>query len=163
MCAFSIKTRAILNRAILFLCSILIILLVVVVTWQVFSRYVLNDPSSFTDELSRFSMIWLGLLGTCYLFGKKGHLSITLLNDYLPPKGRKILYFVNNILILAFVFLGMFKGGITLVSRTMMQLSPALQIPMGYVYLILPISAVIIAIYLLLNMWDTAHSTTHLA
>ncbi|HCS2988569.1 TPA: TRAP transporter small permease subunit, partial [Shigella flexneri] len=40
--------------------------LVVCVVWQVFSRYVLNQPSTLTDELARFLMIWVGLLGAAY-------------------------------------------------------------------------------------------------
>ncbi|MEZ9266124.1 TRAP transporter small permease, partial [Vibrio splendidus] len=71
--------RNLLDRLILFVSSFALMLLVVTVTWQVFSRYVLNDPSNWTDELARYAMVWLGLLGASYLFGIKGHLAITLL------------------------------------------------------------------------------------
>ncbi|WP_207902605.1 TRAP transporter small permease [Reinekea marinisedimentorum] len=124
-------------------------------TWQVFSRYILNDPSSFTDELSRYTMIWLGLLGASYLFGKNAHLAITLLPSHLPEKANTALQIFIQILILTFVVLAMIKGGSALVGRTMQQLSPALQIPMAYIYMILPISGVVTVIYVALNMIDT--------
>ncbi|MFA0438708.1 C4-dicarboxylate ABC transporter permease [Vibrio sp. 10N.286.49.C2] len=147
--------RSIVDKLILSFCGVALIVLVITVTWQVFSRYVLNDPSSFTDELSRYVMIWLGLLGASYLFGVRGHLAITLLADSVPKQVNQVLQFAINALILTFVSLAMFKGGVALIGRTMQQFSPALQIPMGYVYCILPVSAVLITIYLLLNMLDS--------
>jgi len=129
-------------------------LLVVTVTWQVFSRYVLNDPSSWTDELARYAMVWLGLLGASYLFGIKGHLAITLLDSCLKGKAHTALHLLINAISFSFVSLAMLKGGIALMGRTTQQLSPALQLPMSTVYSILPISAVIILIYLTLNTID---------
>lgn len=146
--------RTFLDRTILIFCGFALLALVVTVTWQVFSRYVLNDPSSFTDELSRYLMIWLGLLGASYLFGKRGHLAITLLADNIPHKMNRILQLFINLLVLSFVSLAMFKGGIALIGRTTQQLSPALQIPMAYVYFILPLAGSLIILYLILNILD---------
>lgn len=146
--------RNLLDRLILSISSFALMLLVVTVTWQVFSRYVLNDPSNWTDELARYSMVWLGLLGASYLFGRKGHLAITLLDGYLKGKAHTALHILINGISFAFVSLAMFKGGLALMGRTTQQLSPALQLPMSTVYSILPISAVIILIYLALNTID---------
>ncbi|OEF27381.1 TRAP transporter small permease [Vibrio rumoiensis] len=154
MHAYLTNLKTILDRSILIFCGFTLIALVVTVTWQVFSRYVLNDPSSFTDELSRYLMIWLGLLGASYLFGKRGHLAITLLADNIPNKMNIALQLFINLLILSFVFLAMFKGGSALIGRTMQQLSPALQIPMAYVYFILPLSGALIILYVLLNILE---------
>ncbi len=143
--------RNLLDRLILFISSFALMLLVVTVTWQVFSRYVLNDPSSWTGELARYTMVWLGLLGAGYLFGVKGHLAITLLDGYLRGRAHTALQLLINGISFAFVSLAMLKGGIALMGRTGQQLSPALQLPMSTVYSILPISAVIILIYLTLN------------
>ncbi|MFI3245596.1 MAG: TRAP transporter small permease [Ferrimonas sp.] len=148
------KCRIILDNSILTACSTLLIALVVLVTWQVFSRYVLNDPSSFTDELSRYFMIWLGFLGACYLFGKRAHLAITLMLDTLDGYKKNILLVVINLTTLTFVNLAMLRGGWLLVNKTLHQFSPALQIPMGYIYFILPLSAVLITVYIFLNFLD---------
>ncbi|MEL0660791.1 TRAP transporter small permease [Psychromonas arctica] len=143
--------RNLLDKSILFISSFALMLLVATVTWQVFSRYVLNDPSSWTDELARYAMVWLGLLGASYLFGIKGHLAITLLDGYLKGKANIALQLLINGISFTFVSLAMLKGGLALMGRTTQQLSPALQLPMSTVYSILPISAVIILIYLALN------------
>ena len=148
---FTDKLRSLLNRLILSVCSFALVLLVVTVTWQVFSRYVLNDPSSFTDELSRYTMVWLGLLGASYLFGVRGHLAITLLANVVKKKTSIALQLLINLISCSFVALAMFKGGLALMAKTTQQLSPALQLPMSYIYSILPIAAIIIFIYLALN------------
>ncbi|WP_435234567.1 TRAP transporter small permease [Psychromonas sp. PT13] len=143
--------RNLLNRLILCISSFALMLLVVTVTWQVFSRYVLNDPSNWTDELARYLMVWFGLLGASYLFGVKGHLAITLLDGHLKGKAHTALHLLINAISCTFISLAMLKGGLALMERTTQQLSPALQLPMSNVYAILPISAVIILIYLALN------------
>ncbi|MEH0741047.1 TRAP transporter small permease [Vibrio cholerae] len=140
-----------LDKVILTLCGVAIISLVITVTWQVFSRYVLNDPSSFTDELARYTMIWFGLLGASYLFGKNGHLAITLFVGTVSPKYQKYCHLLINLVSCAFIYLAMIKGGSQLIGRTMLQFSPALQIPMAYVYFILPLSGALMLVYLLLN------------
>lgn len=61
--------------------------LVLDVLWQVFSRYVLASPSSFTDELAGFLLIWVGLLGAAYVAGKNEHLAIDLLLQ--KKKGKR--------------------------------------------------------------------------
>ncbi|NDE61211.1 MAG: TRAP transporter small permease, partial [Cyclobacteriaceae bacterium] len=85
------KIKSFLDRCIRSFIAVLMALMVLNVTWQVVSRYVLGDPSSFTDELARYSMIWLGLLGAAYVSGKQGHLAIDVLVEKV--KGKKLFYF----------------------------------------------------------------------
>src|SRR5690625_6066752 len=59
----------------------LFLVMVGVTTWQVISRYVLNAPSSMTEEFVKFSLIWLSMLSAAYVVGKKSHIAITLLRD----------------------------------------------------------------------------------
>ena len=106
--------RHLLDRLILFISSFALMLLVATVTWQVFSRYVLNDPSNWTDELARYAMIWLGLLGASYLFGIKGHLAITLLDGALKGKAHIALHLLINLITSAFVSLAMLNSSFAL-------------------------------------------------
>jgi len=64
-------------------------LMVINVLWQVFSRYILSDPSSFTDELARYLMIWLGVLGAAYVAGKGNHVAITYFSEKLNVENQK--------------------------------------------------------------------------
>jgi TRAP-type C4-dicarboxylate transport system permease small subunit len=128
--------------------------MVINVTWQVFSRYILGDPSSFTDELARYSMIWLGLAGAAYVSGKNGHLAI----DILPEKlsGKKLLYlqFFIHLTVIFFGAVIMVWGGGNLVyiTQVLQQKSATLQIPLSWVYGIIPLSGVLVVYYHLFHI-----------
>ena len=127
---------------------IIMSLMVINVLWQVFSRYILANPSSFTDELARYLMIWVGVLGAAYVAGKGNHVAITYFSEKFSPKNyRKVRVFIH-LTILVFALLGMLIGGSRLVYITLVlgQLSPALKIPLGLVYLVIPISLSLIHI-----------------
>ena len=130
--------------------------LVIDVVWQVLARYVVKSPSSFTDELARFLLIWVGLLGSAYAMGKKKHLAIDLLPSKLSGKPKKILNIFISLLIISFASLVLVVGGIRLVYITLNlnQISPALGLPLGYVYLVLPFSGILIIIYGLLEIFE---------
>ena len=122
---------------------------VVNVLWQVFTRFVVGNPSSFTDELARFLLIWIGLLGAGYAVGMRLHLAI----DLLPTKltGRAALglnLFIEGVVFL-FGLVVMVVGGARLVGLTLLlgQTSAALQLPLGYVYLVLPLSGLLVMFY----------------
>ena len=138
------------DRAIAAFSVAVMIALVVCVVWQVFSRYVLNQPSTLTDELARFLMIWVGLLGAAYTVGAQRHLAIDLLAMTLPPRRQALLSVIINLLI--FIFAGsVIVTGVKLIEKTLStsQVSAAMQIPMGYVYLILPLTGIIMMFYTL--------------
>lgn len=138
-------------------------LLVVDVVWQVFSRYVLNVPSTFTDELARFLLIWVSILGAAYLSGKNGHVAITFLPDRLSPSTRLKLDIFIRILIIAFVLCVLVIGGGILVyyTYTYLQLTPTLQIPMAFVYLIGPISGLLIIYYKISDITELLQSQSN--
>jgi TRAP-type C4-dicarboxylate transport system permease small subunit len=60
------------------------------VLWQVFTRFVLRHPSSFTEELARYMMIWVGLLGSAYASGRKSHLALDLLTSHLHGARKRV-------------------------------------------------------------------------
>lgn len=130
--------------------------LVLDVVWQVLARYIVKSPSSYTDELARFLLIWVGLLGSAYAMGKKKHLAIDILPSKLKGKPKKLLTTFISILIISFAILVLVVGGIRLVYITLHlnQISPALGIPLGYVYLILPFSGILIAFYAFLEILE---------
>lgn len=129
--------------------ALLMALLVAAVVWQVFTRYVLGAPSPYTDEIARFLLIWVSLLGAAYATGQNMHLAIDLLPDRLSPERRVKLDIVLDLIVIAFVLLVFVIGGGTLVYYTYayLQLTPTLQIPMAWVYLIGPISGTLIIFY----------------
>ncbi|WP_010664740.1 TRAP transporter small permease [Marinilabilia salmonicolor] len=123
--------------------------LVLDVVWQVASRYLLSNPSSFTDELAVFLLIWVGMAGAAYVKGKNEHLAIDILPDKLQPQNKNRLLVFINFLIIIFSLTIMVVGGAWLVyTRFQMgQVSSALQVPLGYVYSIVPISGLLMIYY----------------
>ena len=138
-----------LDKALEIVVIALIGILVIDVLWQVFSRFILSDPSSFTDELARFLLIWLSLFGGAYMLGKKQHLAIDLITHRLDK--RQILYLdtVVQSVILIFVITVLIIGGSRLVFVTLYlnQTSAALGIELGYVYAVIPLSGLIMCLY----------------
>ena len=135
------KIEKALERLMIFLMGIL----VVDVLWQVTSRYVLSSPSSFTDELAGFLLIWVGLFGAAYVSGKNEHLAIDLLLHKVGPAGKKRLEIFIQIAIVLFALFVLVVGGVWLVyTRFALDVrSAALHIPLGYVYIVLPLSGML--------------------
>lgn len=131
-------------------------LMVLNVLWQVFTRFVIGIPSSFTDELARYLMIWIGVLGAAYVSGKHMHVAIDLLPSKLNKEKQKHLKTFVNILIIIFCFAALVVGGFKLVYITyiLKQYSAALQIPLALVYLVIPISGLLIIFYKVLDIFN---------
>ncbi len=130
-------------------CIVVMTSLVICVVWQVFSRYVLNQPSTMTDEIARFSMIWVGLLGAAYTAGMQKHLVIDLFTGNFTGLRKTINVIFVNLCVLTFSGGAMVWGGWRLVFKVFAseQVSPAMQLPMAYVYIVLPLSGIIISYY----------------
>lgn len=135
----------ILGRTLVVIMSIMVIN----VLWQVFTRYVTGNPSSFTDELARYLMIWIGILGAAFVAGKNMHVAIDILPSRASVRTQKKLKTIVTLIIILFVFFAFIVGGSRLVyiSHILGQQSPALQIPLAVVYLIIPISGLLIIYY----------------
>lgn len=143
-----------LDKVLEFICCTLLALMTILVTWQVVSRYVLNNPSTITEELVLFSFVWMGLLGGAYLFGKNEHMAMTFLFDKLSEKNQIKVRIFFELVIMAFAVFILIFGGYNMSKLSMGQLSSSLQIPMGYVYLALPLSGITTVIYNILNISD---------
>ncbi len=119
------------------------------VTWQVITRFILKNPSSWTEELATNLMIWVGLLGAAVALNYKDHLGIDYFVGKLPEIKRLWTEVFVYICITFFSVFVMFIGGLKLVSITFRfgQLSPAMKLPMGYVYLAVPVAGIFLAIY----------------
>lgn len=129
-------------------------IMVINVLWQVASRYLMGSPSIFTDELAGFLLIWVGLLGSGYAAGQGLHLAIDILPQSLEGKKKMMLDKLINGFVGLFALLIMIIGGGRLVYLTLKleQLSSSLQLPLGYVYAVLPISGLFILYYSLYNI-----------
>jgi TRAP-type C4-dicarboxylate transport system permease small subunit len=124
------------------------------VIWQVVSRYVLKDPASVTEELSRFILIWIGILGAAYAYRQNAHLGFNLIVERQSRKVKRLLLTCVEVIVIIFCVLVMAYGGAELVSLTLEleQISAALGVKMGFIYSVLPLSGGLIIAYALVNI-----------
>ncbi len=143
----------ILARTLVFLMA----LMVINVLWQVASRFILGSPSSFTDELARYLMIWIGILGAAYVSGKNMHVSIDVLVRRFGDHTQRRLKFLVATLIILFCIGVMVVGGgrLVYITHVLDQHSPALQVPLSVVYSIIPISGLLIVFYKVSDLINT--------
>lgn len=143
------KLRAAVDRVLEWLVIALMGVMVLNVLWQVFTRFILHDPSSYTEELARYLLVWVGLLGAAYAASQKMHLAIDILTAHLKGKPHYYAEMFISICTFLFALFVMVIGGIRLVNLTLTlnQISAALQVKLGYVYLALPVSGIIIMFY----------------
>ncbi len=135
-----------------FLETLLIIVmsvLVLDVLWQVFTRKVMGDSSQWTEELATYLMIWVGMLGASVALYRGAHLGIDYFVGKLSPRKRLFTEIIVFAVIAVFSAGVMVTGGIFLVLDTLDlgQVTPALGIKKGYVYLAVPLSGVFLTIY----------------
>ncbi len=157
------KSRNLLNKSIEVICMILLVFMVVLGTWQIITRYVLNNPSTVSEDLLIYSFVWMALLGSAYVFGKKDHMTMVFFRNKLENKSPRVkvgLSIMTELVILVFSALVLVLGGVQISNLAMGQISPALGIPMGYIYLALPLSGVITIIYNILNLFDLKQQLT---
>ncbi len=143
--------------------TLLIFVMTADVLWGVFTRYVFNAQADWTEELARFLLIWIGILGAAYAAGQRMHLAIDLLMPKLDAAKQRQLQWVISLLILFFATTVMVIGGLRLlyITHTLGQLSAALRIPMTIVYAVLPLSGLLVIYYKLHELMQSRQNSAH--
>lgn len=135
-----------------FAMSGLFILLVLIIFLQVLMRYLLKNPLTVTEELSRFVLIYLCSIGASYVSGRRGHLSIEILKKN-PRLGGPLAIF-TEIVKFIFIAFALVMGGYFLNESvyTLKQTSAVLKLPLFYVYFIMPVCGVSMLVYCIINI-----------
>ncbi|MFK5634822.1 MULTISPECIES: TRAP transporter small permease [unclassified Ornithinimicrobium] len=132
---------------------VLFAVLVVIVVWQVFSRQVLT-PSTWTEEASRMTFVWLGFFATALVFSEKGHIAVDYLVRKLPLVGRKAVGVFVQLSIIAMAVLILGWGGWRASQGAWNQQLSSLPATLGQMYLVMPITGVLILFYALHHLVD---------
>lgn len=132
-------------------CISLLATMTALVTYQVIVRYVFNAPSTISEALSKYLFIWLVMIGGAYVFGLREHMDIGFLRDKLPGKARIMLHMINEFVIVVFALSVMVMGGYSGAMRQMIQVDAALEIPIGLIYMAIPIGGLLILFYFVHN------------
>jgi len=148
--------KKVLDRSLEVLVMVVVAVLVLDVLWQVFTRLVLRNPSTVTEELATFMLIWVALLGAAVALGRGAHLGIDYFVGKLPVRAKVFTEVIVFFCVAAFSFFVMVVGGIDLVA-SMLELgqeSPALRVKVGYVYLAVPISGFFLTLYAIMGLLE---------
>ena len=133
--------RKVIDKIIEILCTLIMGYMVLDVCWMVIARFVLKNPSTTSEEVLRYLLVWTTMIGGAYAYGRRKHLSITMLTKKLSFRGQKIL----DIGVQAIVI-----GDLRLVQTTSNQISSALHLPMPYVYASILVGGILIVFYSLI-------------
>jgi len=131
-------------------------ILVVDVLWGVFSRYALGEQTRWTEELAVYLLVWISLLGAALTFREKGHLGVDYFMGKLEPSARRLSAMLVEVIVFAFSAFALVFGGWNLVVKTLAsgQVLPALNLSMGYVYSVVPLSGVFFCLFAVEHLVD---------
>lgn len=146
------QLRKILNGSLSILAGGSFLAMVLLTCWQVFTRYVLKNPSSWSEELVSYLFAWMTLFGASIVVGERGHMNIPLVVERMGDKGRKFFAILAEVIACLFAVVILVYGGIQITSLAMGQMTSSLGLPIGVFYLALPISGVLNIIYTVLNI-----------
>ena len=146
--------RKIIDQIIEVMCAAIMGYMVLAVCWQVITRFVLKNPSTVTEEILRYLLVWTTMVGGAYAYGRRKHLSINMLAKKLPARGQKILDIFVQAVVIAFCVVVMIIGDLRLVETTFNQISSALHLPMPYVYASILVGGVLIIFYAIIFIFE---------
>ena len=151
------KVRAGIMRILGIVIICLFAMMTVIGTYQIVTRYFFNRPSTVSEELLTYSFTWMALLASAYVFGKRDHMRMGFLADKITGPARKCLEIAIDLLTFAFAGVVMVYGGISITKLTMIQTTASLRVPMGYIYVIVPVTGLLIMLFSLMNAADMMH------
>lgn len=150
------KLRNLINKVTEYLAIVILAFMTMLVTWQVITRFVLKNPSTITEALAKYLFIWLVLITAAYVLGKREHMAIEFFIGRLKQRTQLVFNMITEVIIFAFASIIMTYGGGYIAINAMSQTDAALGIPVGIVYLALPVAGVLAMFYSICNMADIA-------
>ena len=123
-------------------------------TVQIVTRYFFNRPSTVSEELLTYSFTWMSLLAAAYVFGKRDHMRMGFLADQITGPARKIIEVLIDGLSFALAGVVMVYGGVAITKLTTIQMTASLGVPMAYIYVIVPVTGLLIMVFSAMNAVD---------
>jgi TRAP-type C4-dicarboxylate transport system permease small subunit len=140
-----------LEKILLGILAVLFAVMVVALFFQIVMRFVFKNANTWSEELTRYSFVWMSMLGASVATRRSRNMDV----DFLVKKMPKVLRIVNTVftrsLIIAFLIV-ITVYGINLVSITFKQLSPGLRLPMAYMYGAVPAGGILMLLFTFENI-----------
>ncbi|MTI58938.1 MAG: TRAP transporter small permease [Firmicutes bacterium] len=141
------------ERLISYIAMLFLVIMILIVSMTVFTRYIFNYTFRWSDEVALLMMIWFGFIGLALGVKNSIHLSIEYFMSLVPDKYQRYIYQLENFLV-AFFGWFMLKYGYQLYMRTKATRLPATQWSRGLLFIMLPISGALVLLYSLGKMFN---------
>lgn len=152
------KMRDTLIRLLEVLAGVSFLVMVALTCWQVLTRYILNNPSSWSEELVSYMFAWMSLLGASIVTSERGHMNIPVLLDAANPGMRKALMCFGEIIACLFSLIILVLGGIQIANLAMGQMTSSLGVAIGVFYFVMPLCGILNMIFTGLNIVEIIKS-----
>ena len=150
------KIKTVLTKALNGVAGMSFIVMVALTCWQVFTRYVLKNPSTWSEELVSYLFAWMSLLGASIVTSESGHMNIPVLVDRLNSQMRSYMRIVHELIALLFSLAILVYGGWQISRLAMGQMTSSLGVPVGIFYFVMPLCGVLNIIYTIINIAEIA-------
>lgn len=150
------KLRKYVNQALEILAGSSLLAMVVLTTWQVITRYLLKDPSTWSEELVSYLFAFASLFGAAIVSGERNHMNIPILIERMGHKMQVAFGILGELVAALFSLSILIYGGIKISILAMGQMTSSLHIPIGVFYVVLPVTGVLILLYSVLNIIEIA-------
>lgn len=145
------KIKSVIDKITEIICVIILAVMTILVSYQVFARFILHSPSAITQTLSQYLFVWMIMFGSAYVFGVREHLTIDLIRDKFSPRLEMIIEILSNIVLAVFIILVCIYGGWNYTQGQAVQIDPALLISKAILYISQPVTGVITLYYCIYN------------
>lgn len=150
------KIKTVLTKALNGVAGMSFIVMVALTCWQVFTRYVLKNPSTWSEELVSYLFAWMSLLGASIVTSESGHMNIPVLVDRLNPQMRSYMRILHELIALLFSLAILVYGGWQISRLAMGQMTSSLGVPVGIFYFVMLLCGVLNIIYTIINIAEIA-------
>lgn len=146
--------RDLLNKLLNVLAGVSFLAMVALTCWQVFTRYILQTPSPWSEELVSYLFGWMALIGASLVTGERGHMNIPVVVEKMGVRAQKFFLILAEVIAFLFSVIILVYGGMKITSLAMGQLTSSLGVPIGIFYIVMPLCGVLNMIYTVLNIAD---------
>ncbi|MPV37555.1 TRAP transporter small permease [Georgenia subflava] len=139
--------RRFIDKVLIIICVVLFTALVVVVSWQVFSRLVLPTPATWTVEVARYTFVVLALLSAALVFSQRGHIAVEVLVNKFNEKLQLVVGVFVEATIMFFAVYVLIYGGYEVATTAWNLDVSTMPVSVGQIYLVLPVAGVLITFF----------------
>jgi TRAP-type C4-dicarboxylate transport system permease small subunit len=141
-----------LSSAVMIVCNVVLVIMTGVIVMLVTTRNFMGFSYAWSEELTRYLLVWLSMLGAAVLLRRDDHIALDLLPNALPSKARVGLVLALRLPVLAFLALLLQQSWLTAIARATTR-APALGVSISWAYAAIPVMALLMLVFGLFNVW----------